>query len=151
MNIIFASWQKLSDYMKIYCNNWQSSMIVASTPSNPPKIPTKTILRYSMNAYFLWEPENKTATQTILTPCGFPIASSKIINQSASRSMQNFGGSFHIQSLLMTCTIFLILLRNVICSWSWLSIWENQAGFVRETCISFTYYTLSTTLVVVIF
>ena len=40
-------------------------------------------------------------------PGGFPPTSSKISDQSASRSMQNFGGPFHVRNVLTTCIICL--------------------------------------------
>ena len=42
----------------------------------------------------------------VFYPGDFPRSSSKIINQSASGSVQNFGGPFHVRNVLTTCIIF---------------------------------------------
>ena len=46
-------------------------------------------------------------------PGDFPRTSSKMINQSASRSMQNFGGPFHVRNVWTTCIILLGLVQKV--------------------------------------
>ena len=51
------------------------------------------------------------------SPGDSPQSSSKVINQSASRSMQNFGGQFHVRNLLTTCIIFFDLCKRFIRSW----------------------------------
>ena len=48
----------------------------------------------------------KSKTGQTSVPGDFPRTSSKMINQSASRSMQNFGGPFHVRNVLTTRIIF---------------------------------------------
>ena len=59
----------------------------------------------------------RSTIQFAIYPDDFPRTSSKMINQSALRSMQNFGSSFHVRNVLTTRIIFFDLCKRFICSW----------------------------------
>ena len=50
------------------------------------------------------EPNNRSAFDVVMhsNPGDFPRTSSKTIDQSASRSLQNFGGTFYVRNVLTT-------------------------------------------------
>ena len=55
---------------------------------------------------------NITYAKEVFLPGDFPRTSSQMINHSASRSMQNFGGPFHVRNVLMTHIISLICAKG---------------------------------------
>ena len=72
----------------------------------------------------------------LTNPGDFPRTSSRMINQSASRSMQNFGGPFHVRNVLTTRIIFFDLCKRFICSWQihicYYKVMKEAARILRD-------------------
>ena len=62
------------------------------------------------------------------TPGDFPPTSSKISSQSASRSMQDFGGPFDIRNVLTTCIICLTC-HEMLIQWSFEKLVRNKSSW----------------------